>query len=64
MKRIAKTTKEKSQAETFAYWRSRPVQERLDAVEELREAFIRTLPEDLQVFQKVLRIVPLSQADS
>ncbi|MFH1051699.1 MAG: hypothetical protein V1779_12325 [bacterium] len=39
------------------YWLSKSPEERLQAVEILREQYIKTLPEDERRFKRVLKIV-------
>jgi hypothetical protein len=43
--------------DTVAYWKTRPVEERLNRLEALREAYIQTLPPEQRVFQKVCRVI-------
>ena len=44
-----------------AYWLSRPVAERLEAVEELRRPVMEALPLDEQRLQRVYRVTTLKR---
>ncbi len=50
-------TEASGQPRDLAYWLSRPVSERLEAVELLRQAQIDTLPHAEQRFQRVCRVI-------
>lgn len=45
------------QGTDLEYWLSRTPEERLQAIEILREQYIRTLPEDERRFKRVVTIV-------
>jgi tetrahydromethanopterin S-methyltransferase subunit B len=40
-----------------SYWRTRPIEERMDELEALREQYIRTLPPEHQKFQRVISYI-------
>ena len=56
MQRVVTISPKKLLGDKRGYWLTRPVRERLDALEELREAYIRTLPHAEQRLQKVCTI--------
>jgi hypothetical protein len=61
MKRVVTITPKQSLGDKRSYWMTRTMQERLDALEALRDAYIRTLPEEQQKFQRVCTIVKRSR---
>ncbi len=57
MEHVVTITTKKDLGKKSSYWLTRPVVERLEALEELREAYIKTLPNAEQRLQRVCTIV-------
>jgi|KBSMisStaDraftv2_1062788.scaffolds.fasta_scaffold128862_2 hypothetical protein len=56
IEKIVHKKKLKDASNDFLYWCSKPVEERLEALEILRAQYIQNLPDVQQRFQRVYRI--------
>lgn len=57
MEKVIKIVPLKNAPKDSVYWMSKSSQERIDAIEFLRDQYIKTLPDAEQRFQRVCRII-------
>ncbi|OGU14897.1 MAG: hypothetical protein A2X61_12005 [Ignavibacteria bacterium GWB2_35_12] len=57
MEKVVKIVNKKDDTNDLDYWLSRPLEERLRAVEILRQQYIALLPEDERRFHRVYKVV-------
>ena len=57
MEKVIKITNKDKQENDLKYWLSKTPAERLQALEELRNQYLRTLPEDERRLKRVIRVV-------
>ena len=57
MEKVIRVVRLKDNANDAAFWMLKTPRERLEAIEFLREQYIKTLPNAQQRFQRVCRIV-------
>lgn len=55
--KVVQVTRMNQPASDYAYWRSRPIQERIDALEALRQQYIEFRKDVYPGLQRVLRVV-------
>ncbi len=57
MEQVVNITNKNSQKNDLKYWLSKTPTERLKALEELRNQYLRTLPENERRLKRVIRVI-------
>lgn len=62
IRKVVKVTTNKTQASDYQYWITRPAQERLDAIELLRQSYMSFHSDVSQRLQRVYRVTQQKQS--